>query len=293
MITYANGNTEVTIKEDGTKIRQYEGTPQPMFPESIDIKITNYCDLGCSYCHEQSTLQGKHGDLRSLYEVIKDLPAGVEVALGGGNPLAHPDLVWFLLMLKDKGIIANITINQNHLKQYYSLLEGLIKSELVTGIGISITHNNFTYVDKIKALTNNVVYHIIAGVHDVCIIDSLISIGNDCKILVLGYKKFGRGVNYYTQSIEDNMSEWYRYISKYTGKCLLSFDNLAIEQLSIKRLFTESGWDRFYMGDDFSFSVYIDAVEQAYSPTSRSSNRTNWSGVPLLNYFQTNRRCDV
>lgn len=52
---YINGNTLVTIYNDGTKIREYNKDPQPEFPESIDLKITDYCDMGCPYCHESST----------------------------------------------------------------------------------------------------------------------------------------------------------------------------------------------------------------------------------------------
>jgi hypothetical protein len=48
--TYRNGNTTVTLLSDGTKIREYEGTPVVTHPESIDVKITDYCDMGCSYC---------------------------------------------------------------------------------------------------------------------------------------------------------------------------------------------------------------------------------------------------
>lgn len=58
--TYKNGNTSVTLYNDGTKVREYEGTPNIVHPESIDVKITNYCDLGCAYCHESSTTEGKH-----------------------------------------------------------------------------------------------------------------------------------------------------------------------------------------------------------------------------------------
>lgn len=60
---YKNGNTLVTLLNDGTKIREYEGTPISEFPESIDIKITNYCDLACSFCFTPDmkvlTLNGK------------------------------------------------------------------------------------------------------------------------------------------------------------------------------------------------------------------------------------------
>jgi hypothetical protein len=285
---YTNGNTEVTIHSDGTKIREYSDSPFVDHPESIDVKITNYCDMGCNFCHESSTKEGKHGDLVRLLEIIKPLPAGVELAIGGGNPLDHPDLVPFLFQLRYRGIIANLTVNQGHLKEHYDLLAYLIEDNLVKGIGISIANNNFKYVRKLKTLTDNIVYHVIAGVNDVRIMDNLIGIGN-CKVLVLGYKQFGFGVAYYNDAVEDNIKKWYMYLPLYIVKCVISFDNLAIEQLNVKRLLTQDGWSKFYMGDDFTYSMYISAVDQQYAPTSRSSERVRFGEMPLLEYFKKYR----
>lgn len=287
MVEYVNGNTKVTILSDGTKIREYESTPLILFPESIDVKISNFCDLGCEYCHEMSTTAGKHGDLDVLLETISELPAGVELAIGGGNPLSHPDLLRFLYKVKEQGIIANITVNQGHLKRYFALLELLIKEDLVKGIGVSITSNNLTYLQKLKTLSNNIVYHVIAGVNDFSVLETLISLG-DCKVLVLGYKVFGFGVGYYNQDVSAKIQSW-KKIKNYFGKCVISFDNLAIEQLEIKKMFTVEGWQRFYMGDDFTFTMYIDAVEQKYAPTSRSLDRVSFKDSSLINYFQSNK----
>ena len=42
---YKNGNYFVTIYPDGTKIRKtMDDDFIPIFPESIDLKITNYCE---------------------------------------------------------------------------------------------------------------------------------------------------------------------------------------------------------------------------------------------------------
>jgi hypothetical protein len=54
---------------------------------------------------------------------------------------------------------------------------------------------------------------------------------------------------------------------------VVSFDNLAIEQLNLKRFFSEENWDKFYQGDDGSANLYIDLVEKQYALSSRSSER--------------------
>ena len=92
---YTNGNYNVSIFEDGTKIRENElDSLDPNFPENIDLKITDFCDAGCLYCHENSTKNGLHGDLDVAF--IETLKPYTELAIGGGNPLDHPSLVPFL-----------------------------------------------------------------------------------------------------------------------------------------------------------------------------------------------------
>ena len=282
MITYQNGNISVSISPNGTKIREYEGIPTPISPETIDIKITDQCDMGCAWCHERSTTQGKHANLDMLLHILSDLPAGIELAIGGGNPLSHPDLVEFLMRVKKNDWIANLTINQAHIET--KLLSSLIKEELIKGVGISITNANNIPI----GISPHMVYHIIAGVHNVEIMDKLTA-REGSKILILGYKIFGRGSSYYDKNqsvVIEGLNQWYQNIPKYFGKSIISFDNLALEQLNIRRFFDDTAWQTFYMGDDGTFSMYIDAVKQEYAKTSRSTERVSFQNMSLLRYFK-------
>lgn len=295
---YTNGNTNVQLFADGTKIRTYDGVPTPLHPESIDVKITNYCDAGCSYCHEKSTTLGQHADLGVLQAVLAPLPAGVELALGGGNPLSHPGLMPFLNHLKVQGIVCNMTINQKHLKSYKEMILELIHNDLIKGVGIS--YSSSSYIDDIIPIveaTDNVVFHVIMGVNKVEVIDELhklcSKLNKTCKVLVLGYKNYGFGLNYYlkNKNIENVKYRWYTHLAgKFDKKNLvLSFDNLAIKQMNLQRYFTKEAWSTFYMGDDFVFTQYIDAVNQQYAPSSTSDNRVSFNDSDLLGYFQNYR----
>ena len=63
-MNYPNGNYHVEIFEDGTKIRENNlDFFEAQFPENIDLKITNYCDVNCAFCHEDSTIRGEHSIL--------------------------------------------------------------------------------------------------------------------------------------------------------------------------------------------------------------------------------------
>lgn len=241
--TYTNGNHTVTIFSDGTKIKE---TIDPKadhftydFPENFDIKITDQCDGGCVYCHENSTVNGKHGDLRALEPMIATLHDGTECAVGGGNALAHPDLVWFLERLKEQGVLANITINQRHLKPYKDIICKIVGDGLVHGIGISLTDSsNKEDFDFIDTLGDNVVIHTIAGILSKKDVPALMN----RKVLVLGYKDLRRGhalLEHHGDEINANI-EWLKSLMKIIGASnqspfkLMSFDCLGIEQLDPK-----------------------------------------------------------
>ena len=79
-------------------------------PETIDVKITDWCNHECSYCYMDSTAQGKHAPrklLTTLFEGLKVAP--YQIAFGGGEPTAHPDFPWFLEYTKSKGTVPNYT----------------------------------------------------------------------------------------------------------------------------------------------------------------------------------------
>ena len=49
---------------------------------------------------------------------------------------------------------------------------------------------------------------------------------------------------------------------------VVSFDNLALEQLNVRRLLNDEEWNEFYMGDDGNYTFYIDLVENKFSKNS-------------------------
>lgn len=270
--TYQNGTYKVSIYEDGTKIREGNSF-DASFPENIDLKITNKCDLGCAMCHEKSTEKGKEGDILNS-EFIDSLHPFTELAIGGGNALSHPDLLPFLRKLKEKNIIANLTVNQIHFSLEKDLINTLVSENLVYGMGISVFYPNDDLLNAIEKIPNAVI-HIIAGVVNKEIIEKLYD--RNFKVLILGYKDFGRGEEYLSQNKEtidanikylaDNLPE----ISKHFE--VISFDNLALKQLNVEKYLTPKMWNKFYMGDDGSHTMYIDLVEKKFGKNSTSKVR--------------------
>lgn len=268
---YRNGNYNVVIFDDGTKVRETNDDKFiPEFPECMDVKITNYCDRNCPFCHEASSTSGEHGDILNA-KFIDSLNPYTELAIGGGNPLSHPDLMQFLQNLKDKKIIANMTINQVHFEQNAELIDELISKDLIKGLGVSLVNPTDEFINKISNYKNAVI-HVINGVVKISDLKKMYDKG--LKILILGYKQFRKGNDYYSASVEFNKTFMKLKLSEILKHFkVVSFDNLAIEQLEVKNLMSEKEWNDFYMGDDGQFTMYIDMVQKKFTKSSITSER--------------------
>lgn len=266
---YKNGNVKTMILSDGTKIRETNDDEfRPAFAENMDIKICNRCDMGCKFCHEGSTPDGKLGDILNE-KFVDTLHPFQEVALGGGNVLEHPDLIPFLHKLKERKVIANVTLNQVHFEKNIELVEKMINEKLIYGIGVSLVNPTNEFIEKIQKFPNAVI-HVINGVLKPSDIEAL---GNkNLKMLILGYKNLRRGSEWLAEDheniivkqmwLKENLSD---IINKFK---VLSFDNLAIEQLEVKELLSQKEWDEFYAGDDGTNTYYIDMVERKFARSS-------------------------
>lgn len=271
---YKNGNVITTIYSDGTKERfTYDDEFHPAFAENMDIKICNRCDRGCPWCHEASTPDGKLGDILNE-KFIDTLHPYQEVALGGGNVLEHPDLIPFLHKLKDKKVIPNITLNQKHFEDSIDLIDDLISKKLIYGIGISLENPTTEFIEKVKRFPNAVI-HVINGIVSPLQISCMLD--QDLKILILGYKNLRRGSEWIDQDrkhIIGNQNWLKKELPDLIGRFkVVSFDNLAIEQLAIKERwneFSDKPWDEFYAGDDGMNTYYIDMVERKFARSSTS-----------------------
>jgi len=269
--SYTNGNYICTIFTDGTKVRENDlDNLTPEFAESCDIKITDFCNMNCQFCHEDSSLNGKHGDIMSL-SFIDTIPPYTELAIGGGNPLSHPDFVPFLKKLYSRRVIANTTVNQQHFMQSFDKIKGLLESGLIRGLGVSVTSVTPEFITAVKQFPN-IVLHVINGVIPVEDFKKLYD--NNLKVLILGYKMFRRGNDFYSETVEQNKKELFDEMAELIKHFkIVSFDNLALKQLEVKRLMSKERWDEFFMGDDGGYTFFIDTVRQEFSKSSTSVKR--------------------
>lgn len=274
---YKNGNAKIQIFDDGTRIIDIPDGEKPNldFPLSMDFKITNWCDQMCPMCHEKSNPDGEHGDVMNL-KFIDSLRPGTEMAIGGGKVTSHPQLKEFLQKLKDKGVLPSITVHQNEFVDKVNLINELIDEDLIYGLGVSYL-KPYDMMWKAVAENENAVVHLIAGIHGKDVFDYLAQF--NCKILILGYKNWGRGAELIKNTkmgkdIDDKINWLKENLPKYLDKFkVVSFDNLAIKQLDVKNILSNDEWNEFYQGDDGTMTMYVDGVKQQFARTSTSPDR--------------------
>ena len=223
-------------------------------------------------CYEGCTANGKHGDLFK-YPFINTLHAYTELALNG-NDLDHPDIEKFLEFLKEKKVFANITVNQNQFFANYDRIKDWQEKKMVYGIGVSLQNATDELIEKMNSIPNTVLHTIVGILSE----DDIMKLkDHGIKILLLGYKQLQRGVNY-LNSHNDEVNKNKQYVYDNLGDItnwfkVVSFDNLAIEQLDVKRIVPENEWEEFYMGDDGGYTFYIDMVKGEFSKNSIAQDR--------------------
>lgn len=273
--TYKNGNTFTTIYEDGTKEHfTLDDEFEFAFSESCDVQISQCCDNGCEWCYYGCSPTGKHGRLTG-WSFFETMHPYTEIAINLQCPIPD-DIFSFLWEMYSKKVIVNVTVNQNHFmrKDIRKFLREAISDGLIKGVGISLTDpTQKDFIDMVKQYSNTVI-HVIAGITPWEDIQYLM--GCDLKLLILGYKQTGRGEKYFNNlgnclSIISNVSWLANNLDDvFNGFKVVSFDNLAIEQLGVKERLSEKEWENFYGGDDGTVTFFIDLVKGVFARNSLS-----------------------
>jgi hypothetical protein len=283
---YSNGNAIIQIDEDGTRTIEYDGELKLEYPLNIDIRVQTVCPLGynpktgkaiCEFCHESATTDGVECNYDELLLKLEGLPQGIELAIGCN--VFTDNLYIFLKECYLRGYICNLTVNQLSINKCAKLLQNAIYNNYIKGLGISYRGLADFKIPTFFKDHDNTVIHVIAGIDN---IDEVMKL-DVRKILVLGEKDFGfnKGkVNLESQ----NHKEWFWYVRKlFDIFDVVSFDNLALEQLKIKRFLPDSEYEKFYQGEH---SFYINAVTKTFSRSSRSAETTPWD-ISIQEYFKS------
>lgn len=280
---YQNGNITVSLYADGTKIRYCpDAEERPAFAESIDLKITGYCDMDgyCTWCHEGSNRHGVHADSDWLHYFVGTIPRGTELAIGGGNPMAYPRLMDLLELAQTQGLVANLTVNALHLRSWdvVDRLETFRTRRKIHGLGITWNPLRKQHIAELNF--PHKVVHMIAGVHSVDDVALAVEMGLD-RILILGYK--AHNPDYQPRDLD----AWREAVPSFSDlPAIISFDNLAVEQLDVRLTVNEATWNQHFLGPDGTSSMYVDAVTRTYARTSFGNPRHPIGALTAEDCFQ-------
>ena len=282
---YKNGNATIELYDDGTKIMETDDDEFDFeFASSMDVCISERCDNGCKFCYANCTPDGKVASFD--WDFLNGIPAGVEMAINMQFPLPE-GFEEFLQKMKDQGVIVNATINQRHFEQHENYIAYLVAKHLIWGVGVSLVHATPQFIDTVSQY-NNAVIHVINGI--VTMTDLQLLSDKGLKLLILGYKDKGRGVAYHADE-DVEIKRRQKMLRHYLPVLLhmfsaVSFDNLALKQLDVKRLVSDAAWEEFYMGKEASSSFYINLVNGTYSPSSLDTLELPIGNLSVKEMFQ-------
>lgn len=100
-------------------------------PLQCSLYVTDRCNLDCHYCteYDNSVPHPSLADLKRWVEKIRDL--GTErIALVGGEPLMHPDIVELVRYCRELGFSTSLTTNG------FLLSRELVKALEAAGLGV-------------------------------------------------------------------------------------------------------------------------------------------------------------
>lgn len=257
-------------------------------PLLADVKITDWCDKGCSFCYQNSTPEGKHADMNNVYKVIKDLEdmQVFEVALGGGEVTAHPRFGEILEAFRYRGIVPNFTTRnlfwmtdpkqkdlQKAVKEYVGAIAYSVSNpEEVATFADSL---NFFYGEKnIYQHRNRHAVHVIPALltedQFKAIIEAVATAS--LQVTLLGYKRVGRGKSG-SPSID---YDWYKVIQEVRKHHY--FPKVSIDTAMARSyvdILTQIDPQRImWFTDEGNRSMYVDAVEMKVAPSSYSAQKS-------------------
>lgn len=265
-----NGNARVIYNPTtGLKIRMVKDGftyDKSETPELVDVKITNFCSYGCRNCYQSSTIDGQHGDIEYITDIIKALHLMdcFEIAIGGGEPATHPQFAQILNMCDVYNITPNFTTFGTDWLQDQEIVDAVKK--YVGGIGVSVYSKNsvqkyWTIKNALKDSKVQVMVQHVAGMFPFKTTYELVKEVD--HILLLGYKSVGFGVNKIpTKFTDDQVKEIFALKDKRISVDTAFLDNYGhvLDELGISKILRSS--------PEGKFSCYIDAVEQKIGQSS-------------------------
>lgn len=290
-----NGSKQRYALQPGPQgVHPLEWRPKLQAPELVDLKITDYCPFGCSFCYQSSTQSGVHASLEHIKEVIDKLAEMqvFEVAIGGGEPTMHPDFPEILRYTRQKGIVPNFTTRSTAWISKHEITEAV--REYTGGFAYSV--HSADEVKKIRKLmqenelTAKQTFQIVMGTMPLNELrETLIAINDSGywrTVTLLGFKEVGFGTQYSQEKHDySNWVDMFLELRK-EGNFWVSLGiDTALAAESVKALEEAKVEQWRYSVVEGDSSMYIDAVARvsgscSYLPFNQMRRYIDVSMIP-------------
>jgi organic radical activating enzyme len=262
-------------------------------PELVDLKITNYCDLNCPYCYQNSSSNGNHAtDINYILWKLESLGV-LEIAIGGGEPTTHPEFLSILKEIHDYNMVANFTTRSLKWLEDDKFRESVFQYSRSFAYSVTTLNqikNWYQLIEKYHinnwdSIRSSVQYVIGSNTED-----ELKKIMEFCgkhfiSLTLLGFKTNGRG----SQFTPFDNSNWLS-IAKENKYIRLGIDTLLAKQY-------ENELEKFninpvlYGTEEGKFSMYIDAVDKKIGRSSYCDEYfsfDHWRNldVEIMNHYE-------
>jgi MoaA/NifB/PqqE/SkfB family radical SAM enzyme len=243
-------------------------------PELVDLKITDYCPMGCEFCYQDSTPEGEHAreyHLQGVVSSLRDLKV-FEVAIGGGEPTLHPKFLEIMEMIRQRKIVPNFTTKR---------LDWLRKAEFreralsacgafaYSATSAKEARESIQFLDEYNVDNWKFNIQLVLGVVPEPEVEEIMNLcgENGIRLTLLGYKTTGRGDKFPPLQYRDWLNAALRTREKHPWRFQLGVDTVLAARFD-EQLREMGIDDRFYETKEGRFSMYIDAVKGVAGPSS-------------------------
>ena len=249
----------------------FKKDPAPMVARSpflVDVKITDFCPYGCTYCYQGSTCNGKHADDNDIGSLAYKLGHAetFEVAIGGGEPTLHPGFKNIIESFHMYKVTPNFTTRN---LAYIKSEEFLKVVDKIGRVAFSLDN---THV--LRQVVAAFVYHglpmdklsvqCIEGIVNPYTFKEMLHICHDngVNLTLLGYKETERGA---THKRDNEKLNWIKMVQESAKKICI---DTVLAQKYEKELAEAKVPKYLYHVTEGTYSMYIDAVEKRYAKSS-------------------------
>ena len=144
-------NQMLVEKPNNILIEEYGSRPI----EVLVVEITGKCNANCVFCYGKDSRKSKSFSIEKLEEILKSYKSigGVSVAISGGEPTVSANLIPFIKLIEDNGLLLT-GMGTNGSLFSNELIDCLSKTVIVDGISFSLDSMWADEHSKIRGINN-------------------------------------------------------------------------------------------------------------------------------------------